>query len=85
MMVHYSGFKLTREQAQRLLTSALDQLLAGVPLATNGHGKRLGRPAGKRTRGRKPMTAAERKAVSRRMKAMWKKRRAAGDTGRLDT
>lgn len=80
-MVHYSGFKLTKEQAQRILTRALDQLLAE---AMGGSVKPARRGPTRRAPGRKPMTAAERKQVSKRMKAMWKKRRAAGTSGRLD-
>jgi hypothetical protein len=53
--------------------SAIESALASV----GGKPRRgVGRPAKARKRGRKPMSAATRKAVSRRMKAYWAKRRA---------
>jgi hypothetical protein len=82
MIVHYRGFTLTQAQVDQLLSHALDQLLAGLaPTKRRGAKRRYAR----RAPGRKPMTAAERKAASKRMSDMWKKRRAQGKTGTLDT
>jgi len=83
MTVYHRGFTLTPEQINRLLSLALDQLLNQAVPPT----KKIGRPVGtgKRRGQRAPMTAAERRALSKRMKDMWKKRRAQGKDGRLDT
>jgi len=80
----YKGFTLTPEQAQRIITMSLDSMLAQL----DGHGititpprRRVGRPRGSRG----PFSKASREKISRRMKAMWKKRRAEGKAGRLNT
>jgi hypothetical protein len=60
--------------------AAIEGALAGVA----GRGGRVGRPSGRRKRGRKPMSAAARKAVGRRMKAYWKRRRAGAAKGKTE-
>lgn len=70
------GVTLTQEQTERLATYALDALMSQL----NGHGLSVPglkmKRSVKRSPGqRRPMTAAERAAVSRRMKAMWKQKR----------
>jgi hypothetical protein len=54
--------------------SAIENALSSVGRSARRRGG--GRPAGRRKLGRKPMSAAARKAVGRRMKAYWAKRRA---------
>jgi len=82
MVVHYRGFSLTADQVNRLVTHALDQLLRDLPM---GPGPAYARRQGARRAGRPKLSTAERQALSRRMKARWKKRREAGKLGRLNT
>jgi gamma-glutamylcysteine synthetase len=54
--------------------AALENALTGV--GRRAAWRRARRPAKAKKRGRKAMSVAQRKAVGRRMKAYWKKRRA---------
>lgn len=69
---------LTQLRTQR---ATLDRQIAAVEAALAGFGGRGGAPGRKTaraaTRARRTMTAAQKRAVSRRMKAYWKSRKAA--------
>ncbi len=69
--------ELVTEQAR------LDRQIAGIRqiLAGDERGPVRRVPPKRRATGRKPMSAKARKALSRRMKAYWAKRRAAGMMG----
>ncbi len=66
----------------QLLIEERDRLNEAI--AVLGGPRRRGRPAGapkkaaKKKRGRPPMTVVQREAVSKRMKAIWAKRRKTG-------
>jgi hypothetical protein len=70
------------DQILLLLISERDKLNRAIE-ALQGSAKRLGRPAASATnptpqrKGRPPMSAAERKAASERMKKFWEARRKA--------
>ncbi len=75
---------LIRLQAER---KQIDRQIAAIEGALEGVGgrarrRRAGRPARRRTRGRKPMSTAARKTMSRRMKAYWAKRKAESAKGK---
>ena len=82
MIVHYRGFTLTPEMIDKLLTHALNSIMGNLPPTKP---MRAPKAAPKRRATRPPMSVAERKMLSKRMKDMWKKRRAQGKDGRLDT
>jgi hypothetical protein len=68
--------KLTAEKRRiEHQTAALQEALRAVNGSTGQRARGLTR---RTKRGRRRMTTAERKAVARRMKAYWAKRRAAG-------
>ena len=60
-------------QAER---NRIDQQIVAIRGVLNPRGQKRKAGATRRTRSRKQMSAAARKAVSRRMKAYWAKRRA---------
>jgi hypothetical protein len=68
-----SRLKTERERLERQI-SAVESALT-VASHPNGGRPRIVREVRRRKRGRKAMSAAERRAVSRRMKAYWAKRR----------
>jgi hypothetical protein len=74
-----------REQLTRICAAFPElmeelRVMSSLGVGNNGHGGPSG-PTGAAKGGRKPMTAAQRAAISKKMKRAWKARKAAAGKG----